>query len=94
MPRYRKKPVVVNAYQMTPDNAYDWFNWPAWIQEGLRKESYEEGAVIKDGCVIHIQTLEGRQLVSPNDYIIQGVKGEIYPCKPDIFEATYEEVQE
>lgn len=94
MPRYRKKPVVVNAYQMTNDNIYDWFNWPAWLQEGLGKESHEEGAVIKDSCKIQIVTLEGLQLVSPNDYIIQGVKGEIYPCKPDIFEMTYEEVTE
>lgn len=94
MPRYRKKPVVVNAYQMTNDNALDYFNWPSWLQAGLTKEPTQEGAVIRSEGVIRIQTLEGRQLVSPNDYIIEGVKGEIYPCKPDIFEATYEEVTE
>jgi len=43
------------------------------------------------GCV---ETLEGKHLVTPNDWIITGVKGEIYPCKPDIFEATYEKVED
>jgi hypothetical protein len=41
-----------------------------------------------------IQTLEGGHIVSPGDYIIKGIKGEHYPCKPDIFEATYEKVEE
>ena len=94
MPRYRKKPVVVNAYQMTNENALDYWNWPAWLQAGLTKDPMQEGAVIRREGEIRIQTLEGTQLVSPNDYIIEGIKGEIYPCKPDIFEATYEEVVE
>ena len=94
MPKYRKKPVVVNAYQMTIDTLKDYFNWPAWIQKGLSKYTYEEGAVFWGDGTLYIRTLEGTQVVSLDDYIIQGVKGEIYPCKPDIFEMTYEEVIE
>ncbi len=94
MPRYRKKPVEVNAYQMTNNNMYDWWNWPAWLHEALFKVPGSKGSLIKDGCTIHIHTLDGKQLVSTNDYIIQDVKGEIYPCKPDIFEMKYEEVIE
>lgn len=49
--------------------------------------------VNEDGDLI-IFTLEGQLLASPGDYIIRGVKGELYPCKPDIFDATYEKVDE
>lgn len=94
MPRYRKKPVVVNAFQITLETQRDTFNWPAWLQKGLAKPNYEEGAVFWGDGTMYIKTLEGTQVASLNDYIIEGVKGEIYPCKPDIFEATYEEVSE
>nr|DAX37694.1 MAG TPA: PGDYG protein [Caudoviricetes sp.] len=45
-------------------------------------------------CELYIETLEGTHHVSVGDYVIQGVNGELYPCKPDIFEKTYEEVKE
>lgn len=60
--KYRKKPVVIDAYQATEE--------------------------------MKIDTLEGVMTASPGDYIITGVKGEVYPCKPDIFEMTYEAVEE
>ena len=70
MPKYRKKPVVVEAEQ--------WF--PGKNIEG----------VFGDGDRHYIVTLEGMVRVSSGDYIITGVNGEKYPCKPDIFEKTYE----
>lgn len=74
--QFRKKPVVIEAEQFLPEQD----KWPDGVQ---REPGAEEG---------FITTLEGRLHVSPNDWIITGVKGEKYPCKPDIFEATYEPV--
>ena len=82
---YRKKPVVIEAWQFTKANynvgAPNKFKHPTvalWSQYG--------GDVIGG----EIETLEGKHQVSENDWIIRGVKGEFYPCKPDIFEMTYE----
>lgn len=72
MPKYRKKPVVINAFQ--------WIEGEPWV-EGMEL-GFNGGPVIK--------TLEGEMTVTSGDYIITGVKGERYPCKPDIFEATYD----
>lgn len=79
MPKFRKKPVVIDAFQWTIDEVPLW-----WKAPGL--DVQVETAT---GVAI-IPTLEGRMRANPGDYIIKGVKGEIYPCKPDIFEATYE----
>ena len=88
MSKYRKKPMVIEAFLWTggPDQTED----PEWIVEAM-----------KNGCVgidrdresFWIQTPEGRMTAFPGDYIIRGIKGEIYPYKPDIFEATYEKVE-
>jgi hypothetical protein len=84
MAKYRKKPVVIEAEQFFPENE----PWPAGVVAiGL---SLEEGGGAKQNY--QIQTLEGPFVVTPGDWIITGVKGEKYPCKPDIFEATYDEV--
>lgn len=84
--RYRKKPVIVSAVQWTGMNhgEIESFAGPMsfWFQA--------EGDIKSLG----IRTLEGKLYASPGDWIIKGVKGEFYPCKPDIFEATYEEVKE
>ena len=97
---YRKKPVVIEAFQMTRERRQDNTEWPNWLHEAWNKGHSELGALYPEdypnsnGSDRHrIQTLEGNQLVSWNDYIIKGVHGEIYPCKPDIFEKTYEEVR-
>ena len=81
MGRYRKKPVVVKAEQFFPNKK----PWPEGLESNWDNHPTTSGKVT-------IQTLEGRMEVSPGDWIITGVKGERYPCKPDIFEATYEPV--
>ncbi|MGG1598049.1 hypothetical protein [Paenibacillus naphthalenovorans] len=79
MGKYRKKPVVVEAWRNLDDNG-----WPDWLSEA------EVGR--EPGGVILIRTLEGVMRAELGDWIIRGVKGEVYPCKPDVFEATYEPV--
>lgn len=76
---YRKKPVVVEAVQWTGENH-------AEMCEFIDPEVFE--IIPRVGLVIH--TLEGDHHASPGDYIIKGVNGEFYPCKPDIFAKTYE----
>ena len=76
---YRKKPVVIEAVQWTGENH-------AEMCEFIDPEVFE--IIPRVGLVIH--TLEGDHHASPGDYIIKGVNGEFYPCKPDIFAKTYE----
>ena len=85
MSKFRKKPVVIEAFQWTggPDQTED----PEWIVKAIRDGSVR----FKNECLL-IDTLEGTHLANPGDYIIQGVKGELYPCKPDIFEMTYDPI--
>ncbi|UPI11864.1 hypothetical protein [Bacillus phage SBSphiJ6] len=86
MAKYRKKPVVVDAFLFNVDPTPDWF-----IEKTNSREiviGYEMDSVF---CMI--PTLEGTMCGSEGDYIIRGVQGEIYPCKADIFEATYEKVE-
>ena len=95
--RFRKKPVVIEAFQMTEERRGSNFDWPCWLNDAWQKDAEEAGALFIDESDplrlrLCIRTLEGVHNVSWNDWIIQGVKGEIYPCKPDIFEATYEAV--
>ena len=79
--QYVKKPVVINAIQFTGNNIQELVNW-------VDKSYLPCG----DETQLIITTLEGDMFASVNDYIIKGVKGEFYPCKPDIFSLTYEEV--
>lgn len=85
--KYRKKPIVVDAFRWTggPDQTED----PEWIIEQIKagNVAFVVGAMI-------IKTPQKPIVVDAGDYIIRGIKGEIYPCKPDIFEATYEPVVE
>lgn len=76
--KYRKKPVVIEAFQWWPDMG---------TCGGVDHQEADDDYGI-------VRTLEGAMTVSAGDWIITGIKGEIYPCKPDIFEATYEEVSE
>lgn len=94
MARYRKKPIVIEAFQLTFANRESNQHWPAWANEAWQKEPHELGALVAIAGAkrIDVVTLEGRLTVSIDDWIIRGVKGELYPCKPDIFAATYEEV--
>lgn len=82
MAKYRKKPVVIDAWQLTKENVEAGI--PDWIDL--------DTVHIFDGGVLfaEIVTLEGVMQASEGDYIIKGVQGEFYACKPDIFEQTYE----
>lgn len=82
MPKFRKRPVVIEAMQYTGDNIAE---LRAFFP-GVR----EHGAANKP--VLYVDTLEGTMSVFDGDWIIKGVKGEVYPCKPDIFKLTYEPV--
>ena len=83
MKKYRKKPVVVEAAQLTVENVLEVYNWISGV-----------GCTLAHGEItrITIKTLEGDKTAIPGDWIIKGVRGEFYPCKPDIFEMTYEEI--
>lgn len=86
--KYRKKPVVIEAFLWTggPDQEED----PVWIVDAMRAGTVE---VVHQPPCMRITTLEGIMTATPGDYIIQGVEGEIYPCKPKIFTATYERAE-
>ena len=92
--KYRKKPIVVDAIQWTCNNLNEVMNFIDSEFKYDPNTDYVTSKFIfcKDSKRLQINTLEGTMLVSKGDYIIKGVKGEIYPCKPDIFEKSYEEV--
>lgn len=87
MNKYRKKPVVIEAIQFTGDNGFE-----VWAFMGDREALDCLELQTTDYPVI--QTLEGAMVCTPGDWVIKGIKGEFYPCKPDIFEATYEKAEE
>lgn len=94
--RFRKKPVVIEAVQFTRElrdaHLFDGAELPAGVQ---CRSSTIHRATRKVSCAeFCIETLEGRMEVSLGDWVITGVKGECYPCKPDIFDATYEPVED
>ena len=87
MAKYRKKPVVIEAVQWFGHG--DHAHVKPWDTDGPTIPTCEKCGRHMDahGCV---DTLEGVGIVCPRDWIIEGIQGELYPCKPDIFEATYE----
>ena len=92
MSKYRKKPVVIEAIQWKgnnyeeiqkfSDNRVTYYEWFQNNESGVNKD------------MLSIFTLEGKMEASIGDFIIKGVKGEFYPCKPDIFDLTYELINE
>ena len=80
--RYSKRPVVIEAVQWTGDN----------IDELCKLEDFRLNYTLIDGQ-LGVYSLEGIMWASVGDYIIRGIRGEFYPCKPDIFKETYEEVK-
>ena len=106
--KYRKKPVVIEAVEWTGENHREMYSFLTNDVEGYMqpisfqfigvllvgsgKTFYIDHSKVKGGLVI--RTLEGEHIASIGDYIIKGVKGEFYPCKPDIFHKTYEKVEE
>lgn len=99
MPKYRKKPVVVEAFQYDGEfrDCDGKYCVPEWAEKAL-----EDGTMyyifprtsLKVAPELYIKTLKGTYHVSIGDFIIRGVHGELYPCKPDIFAKTYELVEE
>lgn len=87
MAKFKKKPVVIEAMQFDGKNALDVMKWAVTGLPAAANMPVREAP----GC-LQIITLEGEMIASPGDWIIKGVKGEFYPCKPDIFDATYEAV--
>jgi hypothetical protein len=82
--KWRKKPVVIEAFCLGVDNIPDWF---------MDKVSSNDCILRGDGWNLthaEIPTLEGVMVANKGDFVIKGVKGEIYPCKPDIFKMLYE----
>lgn len=89
--KFRKKPIIVEAFIWTggPDQKED----PVWMCDAIK---HNEAYFIKAGTPyveFYIKTLEGDMRVNEGDWIIKGIQGEIYPCKPDIFKLTYEVVE-
>lgn len=98
--KFRKKPVVIEAFQMTRERRASNAEWPEWLNEAWNRPHDAPGAVFPKNYPasdaadeVVIFTLEGLHLVNFDDWIIRGIKGELYPCKPDIFAATYEPVE-
>ena len=91
MPIYRKKPVKIEARQWLPDNPLAAGDVVGWLSANGHDVEIQED-FLEPGKKLAIRTLEGEITASPGDWVIQGVRGEFYPCKPDIFDATYEAV--
>ncbi len=98
--KYRKKPIVIEAFQMTEARRWDNSEWPNWLNEAWQRDPGEGAVWIEpdvppaegheSAAELVIGTLEGVMRLVLNGWIIRGVQHELYPCKPDIFEMTYE----
>lgn len=98
MNSFRKKPLIIEAFQMTEARRTDNSEWPTWLSQAWQKSAREEGALMIDQGDparqrLVIFTREGVMRVDWDDWIVQGVKKELYVCKPDIFAAIYEPVE-
>lgn len=85
LPKFRKKPVEIEAIQFDG----------SWSSARAIMDAFDTGpevswSSVPEGGNMVIETLEGNMWASPLDWIIRGIKGELYPCKPDIFEASYD----
>ncbi|AKG36102.1 DUF2829 domain-containing protein [Paenibacillus durus] len=92
MSKWRKKSVVIEAFKWTGDQNQS--EDPVWINEAYRRGDVRYDGVGTNDMEMFISTLEGVMTARPGDYIIQGIEGEIYPCKASIFEKTYESAGE
>lgn len=90
--KFSKKPVVIEAYRvidLIKSARQDWKGLPKCIVD-----AYDHGELVFQNSIINICTLEGVMTADRDDWVIRGVKGELYPCKPDIFAETYDELGE
>jgi len=98
MVRYRKKPIVIEAVQVATA-VYNGTTWngspfkcdvlPRWLEDAFTNGTIAVHPSDRDYALLAIKAPEGTMVAEPGDWIIRGVKGELYPCKPDIFETTY-----
>jgi hypothetical protein len=89
MTKFRKKAIVIEAFKFYVDNIPDWFMDKVSSNDIiLRKCDYKRYSINDAYC--EIKTLEGIMICNGGDYVIKGIEGEIYPCKPDIFNKTYD----
>ena len=89
--KFRKKPIVIEAFKLNERGIVeeDWF-WDAVLKDTIIIHHFEFGKYDPEPAWCEINALEGTMIAKAGDYIIRGVNGEIYPCKADIFEKTYE----
>lgn len=99
--RFRKRPVEVEAVQYGnneyADGGYEFVGEgpvPQWLRDAVENGTLSARFAGEDYWYLDVRTLEGVMTAAPGDWIIRGVKGELYPCKPDIFAATYERVEQ
>lgn len=96
--KYIKKPVIIEAVKWTGSNHREMFDFLTNNEkenepiEVYGDNFYIDHTKVNGGLII--KTLEGKHIASVGDYIIKGIKGEFYPCKPDIFEETYKKIEE
>ena len=89
---YRKRPIVIWAFQLTEDQLKNFGPFPEWAKDDLTPDIDSKGK--RDERHILIRTKEGTMIAEEGTYIICGVWGELYPCQKHIFESTYDLVQE
>lgn len=88
MQNFQKRPVIIQAVpacELLLQAAHDWPALPECI-----RDAYEKGNIVFAAEAIHIKTLEGTMVANPDDWVIRGIQGELYPCKQDIFADCYE----
>lgn len=90
MGKFRKKPVEIEAYEFQSRVGPD--TRPAWLMDAVARGDVVFHPARRGPGHLTIKTLEGEMRAEVGDWIIRGIKGELYPCKPDIFAATYEPV--
>jgi hypothetical protein len=86
---YRKKPIVIEARQLSEENCVE---IAEWVLGKPVIDNRVSRSITRRRGIFYIPTLEGDMLANIGDFIIKGINGEFYPCKPDIFEKTYEKV--
>jgi len=91
MPKFRKIPVVIEAVQWNGQNLKEIIDFTG-LNETAQKWDWEEFEQVVKQDGLKIFTLEGTMMANVGDYVIRGVQGEFYPCKPEIFKQTYEQV--
>ena len=95
--KFRKRPVEVEAFQMTQERRWDNSEWPEWLHAAWQRGAGEGGLwcdADSPHSALSVGALGGVVNVEWGDWIIRGVKGELYPCKQDIFTETYEVLDE